>query len=285
MNHLKTFILMVALTILFVFVGSLIGGKQGAYIAFIIALIMNLLSYWFSDKIVLAMYGAKEVSEREAPELYRIVYNLSQRANIPMPRVYIIDNDSPNAFATGRSPKNGVVAVTTGILRLLNREELEGVLAHEMAHIKHRDILVQTIAATLAGAITMLANFARFAAFFGGRPSDDDEGGYGNVVALVLFSAIAAFAAMLIQLAISRSREYLADEGGARICGNPLYLASALRKLAIGVARIPMVDANPSTAPMFIVNPLRGGGILTLFSTHPPIEERIRRLEAMVYSR
>ncbi|MCS7281399.1 MAG: zinc metalloprotease HtpX [Desulfobacterota bacterium] len=286
MNHLKTFILMTALTILFVFVGSLIGGKEGAYIAFAIALAMNLISYWFSDRIVLAMYGAKEVSEREAPELYRIVYNLAQKANIPVPRVYIIENDSPNAFATGRNPANGVVAVTTGILRLLNRDELEGVLAHEISHIKHRDILVQTIAATLAGAITMLANFARFTVFFGGRPSEEEEGGgAGNVLALIIFSVIAAFAAMLIQLAISRSREYLADEGGARLCGNPLYLASALRKLALGVARVPMVDANPSTAPMFIVNPLRGEAILALFSTHPPIEERIRRLEAMAYLR
>jgi len=285
MNHFKTFLLMTALTILFVFVGSLIGGKNGAYVAFGIALIMNLVSYWFSDKIVLAMYGAKEVTEGEAPELYRIVMNLSQKANIPVPRVYIIENDSPNAFATGRSPKNGVVAVTTGILRLLRYDELEGVLAHEISHIKHRDILVQTIAATLAGAITMLANFARFAAFFGGRTSDDEESEGGNIFAIAIFSMIAAFAAMLIQLAISRSREYLADEGGARLCGNPLFLASALRKLAMGVARVPMVDANPSTAPMFIVNPLRGEGILALFSTHPPIEERIRRLEAMAYLR
>lgn len=283
MNHLKTFILMTALTILFVFVGSLVGGKNGAYIAFALALAMNLISYWFSDKIVLAMYGAKEVSERDAPELYRIVYNLAQKAQIPPPKVYIIESESPNAFATGRSPSNGVVAVTTGILHLLNREELEGVLAHEISHIKHRDILVQTIAATLAGAITMLANFARFTAFFAPRTSDEEEG--GNIFSLVIFSMIAAFAAMLIQLAISRSREYLADEGGAKLSGNPLFLASALRKLAYGVRRVPMGDVNPSTAPMFIVNPLRGEGILALFSTHPPIEERIRRLEAMVYRR
>ncbi len=284
MNQAKTFLLMVVLTILFVFVGSLIGGKEGAYIAFAIALLMNLLSYWFSDRIVLAMYGAREVSANEAPELHFIVQKLAQKAQIPTPRLYIIDNDSPNAFATGRNPSNGVVAVTTGILKLLNREELEGVLAHEISHIKHRDILVQTIAATLAGAITMLANFARFSLFFGRANSDEEESG-GNILSLVIFSMLAAFAAMLIQLAISRSREYLADDGGARLSGNPLYLASALRKLATWVRRIPMTDANPSTAPMFIVNPLKGEGILALFSTHPPIEERIRRLEAMVYRR
>ncbi|NLW33988.1 zinc metalloprotease HtpX [Syntrophorhabdus aromaticivorans] len=284
MNHAKTFLLMAVLTIIFVALGSMMGGKSGAMIAFLVALVMNLVSYWFSDKIVLKMYGAQEVSESDAPQLYAIVSSLSQKAGIPMPRVFVIENDSPNAFATGRNPANGVVAVTTGITRILSRDELEGVLAHEISHIKHRDILVQTVAATLAGAITMIANWARFAAFFGGSSSDDDNGG-GNIFSVIIFSMLAAFAAMLIQLAISRSREYLADDGGAQLAGNPLYLAGALRKLNAGVARSPMNDANPSTAPLFIVNPFTARGVLALFSTHPPIEERIRRLEDMAYKR
>ena len=282
MNQAKTFFLMVILTIIFVALGSMIGGQSGAYVAFAIALAMNLVSYWFSDRIVLAMYSAREVTEKEAPELYSVVATLSQRASIPMPRVYIVENDSPNAFATGRSPEHAVVAVTTGILRLLNRNELEGVLAHELSHVKHRDILVQTVAATMAGAITMLANWARFAAFFGGGRNSDDEGG-GNIFSVIIFSMIAAFAAMLIQLAISRSREYYADEGGAQLSGNPLFLADALRKLEMGVNRVPMQDANPSTAHMFIVNPFTAKGVLALFSTHPPIEERIERLEEMTH--
>jgi len=284
MNQFKTFFLMVILTIIFVAVGGMIGGKTGAYIAFFIAFLMNFISYWFCDKIVLKMYGAQPVTQQEAPELYRIVYNLSQKASIPMPRLYIIENDSPNAFATGRNPENGVVAVTTGILRILSLEELEGVIAHEISHIKHRDILIQTVAATLAGAITMLADWARFAAIFGGARGDDDEGG-GNIFTIIIFSVLAAFAAMLIQLAISRSREYLADEGGARLSGNPLYLSNALKKLHMGIAKRPMEDANPSTAPMFIMNPFSGKGVLALFSTHPPIEERIKRLEDMAYRR
>lgn len=284
MNHAKTFFLMVFLTIILVALGSMIGGSSGAYIAFLIALIMNLVSYWFSDKIVLAMYHAKPVSENEAPHLYSIVYNLSQKASIPMPRLYIIENDSPNAFATGRSPSNGVVAVTTGILRILTKDELEGVIAHEISHIKHRDILIQTVAATLAGAITMIANWARFAAIFGGGRSDDDDGG-GNIFSVIIFSIFAAFAAMLIQLAISRSREYLADEGGAKLSGNPLYLSGALKKLSAGIALNPMNDANPSTAQLFIANPFSAKGIMTLFSTHPPMEERIKRLEDMAYRR
>lgn len=275
---------MVVLTIIFVAIGSLIGGSSGAYIAFFIAVAMNFVSYWFCDRIVLAMYGAKQVSENEAPQLYATVASLTQKASIPMPKVYIIQNDSPNAFATGRDPSHGVVAVTTGILRILNRDELEGVLAHEISHIKHRDILIQSVAATLAGAITMIANFARFAAFFGGSSSDDDEGG-GNIFSVIIFSMIAAFAAMLIQLAISRSREYLADDGGARLSGNPLFLSGALKKLHAGVARSPMNDANPSTAPLFIVNPFSAKGVLSLFSTHPPIEERIKRLEDMAHRR
>ncbi|MCX5807771.1 MAG: zinc metalloprotease HtpX [Proteobacteria bacterium] len=284
MNQAKTFFLMVFLTIIFVALGSMIGGQTGAYIAFMIALIMNFVSYWFCDKIVLAMYSAKPVSEKEAPQLYSIVYNLSQKASIPMPRIYVIENESPNAFATGRNPSNGVVAVTTGILRILNRDELEGVIAHEMSHIKHRDILIQTVAATLAGAITMIANWARFAALFGGGSSDDEDG-RGNIFSVIIFSIFAAFAAMLIQLAISRSREYLADEGGARLSGNPLYLSGALKKLSAGIALTPMNNANPSTAPLFIVNPFAAKGVLALFSTHPPMEERIKRLEEMAYRR
>jgi heat shock protein HtpX len=285
MNQAKTFFLMVVLTIILVALGSLVGGRNGATIAFAVALVMNLISYWFSDRIVLAMYRAKEVSEAEAPELHSIVASLAQRASIPMPRVYMIDNDSPNAFATGRNPEHGVVAVTTGIMRILNRDELEGVLAHELSHVKHRDILISTVAATLAGAITMIANWARFAAFFGGGRSSDDDSGGGNIFTVIIFSMLAAFAAMLIQLAISRSREYLADEGGARLSGNPLYLANALRRLQAGVARAPMEDANPSTAHMFIVNPFSARGVLALFSTHPPMEERIKRLEDMAHGR
>lgn len=282
MNQAKTFFLMVVLTIIFVALGSLIGGQNGAMIAFFIALVMNFVSYWFCDKIVLRMYGAQQVSEAEAPQLYAMVSSLAQKAAIPMPKVYIIENDSPNAFATGRNPSNGVVAVTTGIMRILSREELEGVLAHEISHIKHRDILVQTVAATLAGAITMVANFARFTAFFGGGSNDDER---GNVFSVIIFSIVAAFAAMLIQLAISRSREYMADDSGAHLAGNPLFLAGALKKLTAGVERSPMNDANPSTAPLFIVNPFTAKGVLSLFSTHPPIEERIKRLEDMAYRR
>jgi len=283
MNQMKTFFLMVVLTIIFVALGGMIGGSTGGVVMFFIALVMNFVSYWFCDKIVLSMYSAKEASQSEFPQLYSIVNNLSQKASIPMPRVYIIENESPNAFATGRGPSNGVVAVTTGIMRILSRDELEGVLAHEITHIQHRDILIQTVAATLAGAITMIANWARFAAFFGGG-SSDDEGG-SNIFSVIIFSVIAAFAAMLIQLAISRSREYLADDGGARLTGNPLFLSEALKKLNMGIARSPMNDANPSTAPMFIMNPFTAKGVLSLFSTHPPIEERIKRLEDLAYRR
>ena len=282
MNQVKTALLMIVLTVIFVTLGGMLGGRSGATIAFGLAFVMNLVSYWFSDRIVLAMYRAKEVSEAEAPDLYAIVATLAQRASIPMPRIYIIENDSPNAFATGRNPEHAVVAVTTGILRILGREELEGVLGHELSHVKHRDILISTIAATLAGTITMLARWAQFSLFFGGR--DDDEGG-GNIVGVIIFSMLAAFAAMLIQLAISRSREYLADEGGAQLAGNPMYLANALKRLQAGVAYQPMVDANPSTAHLFIVNPFAARGVLALFSTHPPMEERIRRLEEMAHRR
>jgi heat shock protein HtpX len=271
---------MLVLTVLFVLVGSAIGGKSGAIYAFVFAALMNFVTYWFSDKIVLRMYGAKEVSQGEAPELYQIVAELTSKASMPMPKVYVMENDTPNAFATGRNPEHAAVAVTTGILRILSKEELAGVIGHELSHIRHRDILISTIAATLAGAISMLATMARWGAIFGGGRSEDEEGGGGgNILFTLIFSMIAAFAAMLIQMAISRSREYLADEGGAHL-SHPLNLAKALSKLDMAAKRIPM-EANPSTAHMFIVNPLRGGGVLSLFSTHPPIEERVARLEEM----
>jgi heat shock protein HtpX len=280
MNQFKTFFLMLVLTVLFILVGTAIGGKSGAIYAFIFAALMNFFSYWFSDKIVLRMYGAREVSQSEAPELYGIVAELTSKASLPMPKVYIMENDTPNAFATGRNPEHAAVAVTSGIMRILSKEELMGVIGHELSHILHRDILISTIAATMAGAISILATMARWGALFGGFRSDDEEGGGGgNILVVLLVSIFASIAAMLIQLAISRSREYLADEGGAHLA-NPLSLARALEKLEVAAKRIPM-DANPSTAHMFIVNPLRGGRVLSLFSTHPPIEERIARLEEM----
>jgi len=278
MNGLKTMVLMVTLTLMLVAIGGLLGGKSGMTFALIMAFGMNFITYWFSDKIVLKMYGAKPVTESEAPELYGIVRRLAHRAELPMPKVYIMDEDQPNAFATGRNPNHGVVAVTTGIMRILSREELEGVIAHELAHIKHRDILVGTVAATIAGAISYLAQMAQWAMIFGGR-HDDEEGG-GNPIAAIVMMIVGPIAAMLVQMAISRSREYGADAGGARITGNPMYLANALKKLHMASQRIPM-DANPATSHMFIVNPLSGGGLLKLFSTHPPMEERIARLESM----
>jgi len=279
MNHFKTFLLMLVLTALLIVVGSAIGGKSGAIYFFIFAALMNFVTYWFSDKIVLRMYGAKEVSQSEAPEFYQIVGELTNKASLPMPKVYIMENDTPNAFATGRNPEHAAVAVTTGILRILSKEELQGVIGHELSHIRHRDILISTIAATIAGAISMLARVAQFGAMFGGARSDDEEGGGGNFLFTLVFTIVASIAAMLIQMAISRSREYLADEGGAHL-SHPLSLSKALGKLDMAAQRIPM-KANPSTAHMFIINPLRGGGVLSLFSTHPPIEERIARLEEM----
>jgi heat shock protein HtpX len=271
---------MLILTVLFILVGTAIGGRSGAVYAFIFAALMNFFSYWFSDKIVLRMYGAREVSQSEAPELYGIVAELTSKASLPMPKVYIMENDTPNAFATGRNPEHAAVAVTSGIMKILSKEELMGVIGHELSHILHRDILISTIAATMAGAISILATMARWGAMFGGFRSDDEEGGGGgNILVVLIVSIFASIAAMLIQLAISRSREYLADEGGAHLA-NPLSLARALEKLEVAAQRIPM-DANPSTAHMFIVNPLRGGRVLSLFSTHPPIEERIARLEEM----
>jgi heat shock protein HtpX len=281
MNNFKTFLLMLVLTALFILVGTALGGRTGAVYAFVFAALMNFITYWFSDKIVLRMYRAQEVSQSEAPELYGIVAELTSKASLPMPRVYIIENDTPNAFATGRNPQHAAVAVTSGILRILSRDELMGVIGHELSHVQHRDILISTIAATMAGAISMLATMARWGAMFGGFRSNDEEGGGGggNILVVLFVSIFASIAAMLIQLAISRSREYLADEGGAHL-SHPLSLARALGKLETAAQRIPM-EANPSTAHMFIVNPLRGGGVLSLFSTHPPIEERITRLEEM----
>jgi heat shock protein HtpX len=244
---------------------------------------MNVFSYWFSHKIVLAMYHAREVTEAEAPELHSIVRNLATRASLPMPKIYIIPGDTPNAFATGRNAEHAVVAVTEGILKILNREELSGVLGHELSHIRHHDILIGTIVATFAGAIGMLAHMAQWAMIFGGgRGSSDDRRGNGLV--MILMMILAPIAAMLIQMAISRSREYGADAGGAKLCGNPLSLASALQKLERGAEAIPM-QAQPATAHMFIVNPLRGGGMMKLFRTHPPTEERIARLQAMASGR
>lgn len=278
MNNIKTMLLLVMLTLIFITAGAAMGGKNGMTIGLIFALGMNLFSYWFSDKIVLKMYRAREVSEAEAPELYGVVRRLAQKAEIPMPRVYIINEDQPNAFATGRNPNHAAVAVTTGIMRLLSHEELMGVIGHELAHVKHRDILIGTIAATFAGAISYLAQMAQWAMIFGGNRGDDDEG--GSPVAAIVMMIVGPIAAMIVQMAISRSREYVADEGGASISGNPRYLSGALRKLDSASKKIPM-DANPATSHMFIVSPLSGGGILKLFSTHPPIEERIARLESM----
>mgnify|MGYP001497790202 CR=1 FL=1 len=279
MNALKTTLLLGLLTCLLIIAGGAIGGQSGMTIALVMAGVMNFGSYWFSDKIVLAMYGAKQVSEADSPEFYSLVRQLAVQGGLPMPKVYLIESDTPNAFATGRNPEHAAVAATTGILRILSREELTGVMAHELTHVKNRDILISSIAATVAGAITYLAQMAQWAAIFGGgRDRDEEGGGFG----MILMAILAPIAAMLIQMAISRSREYAADKGGAEISGNPLHLAGALRKLEMANQQIPM-NANPATAHMFIVNPLSGSGIKSLFSTHPPLQERVKRLEEMVY--
>jgi heat shock protein HtpX len=276
-------VLLVGLTVLLVFIGGALGGRQGLIIAFVLAMAMNAFSYWFSDKIVLRMYNAREVSEKEAPVLYSVTQNLAMKMNMPMPKVYLIPSDAPNAFATGRNPSHAAVAATEGIMRLLTRDELEGVMAHELGHVRNRDILIGTIAATVAGAISMLASMAQWAMIFGGGRNDDEESP-GGFLGVILMMILAPIAAMLIQMAISRSREFEADATGARICGNPLSLASALKKLHMGAQRVPM-HANPATAHMFIVSPLSGGSMMKLFSTHPPMEERVARLEAMAYGR
>lgn len=276
MNTLKTAFLMTVMMVLFLLVGYLLGGKSGMTIAFIFALAMNFGSYWFSDKLVLSMYRAKEVTLETAPKFYNLVQELSKNASLPMPRVYFINDPAPNAFATGRDPQHAAVAATTGILQGLNNEELAGVISHELAHVKHRDILTGTIAATLVGTITFVAQMAGWALMFG-RGGDDDEGGLGALFMLI----VAPIAATLIQFAISRSREFAADEGGAKISNNPMALASALGKISNANQIKPVNNVQPATAHMFIVNPLKGGGISKLFLTHPPVEERIKRLQAI----
>jgi heat shock protein HtpX len=284
MNGFRTTILLAALTALVVWIGQMVGGPNGAIMALIMAGAMNFFSYWFSDKIVLKMYGGQEISANDDPELYGLVQELAARGGLPMPKVYVIPEETPNAFATGRNPEHAAVAVTQGIRRILNKRELAGVLGHELSHVKHRDILISSIAATLAGAISYMAYMAQWGMMFGGNRDRDDEGGGSNIFSLLFMMIVAPMAAMLIQMAVSRSREYLADAGGAKISGDPLALASALRKLHMGAQNIPM-QVSPATqnatAHMFIVSPLSGGGIASLFSTHPAMEERIARLEAM----
>ncbi len=273
MNSLKTLVLLAALSGLLIVIGGWLGGKTGMTIALVIAVAMNFGSYWFSDKIVLKMHHAQEITEAQGRELFDMVRQLAQQADLPMPKIYIIPDPSPNAFATGRDPEHAVVAVTEGILRLLDREELAGVISHELGHVKNRDILIQSVAATIGAAITYLAYFGMF---FGS--SDDDEG--GSPLGSLLMVILAPMAATVIQMAISRSREYIADRTGAEICGNPMWLAHALDKLRKGVDREP-THTQEATAHMFIVNPFSGGGISRLFSTHPPLDERIGRLQEM----
>jgi len=272
---LRTGLLMAILTGLLMGIGYLFGGPNVAFMMFLFSMLFNFITYWYSDKIVLSWYNARIVDEMEAPELYAIVRNLAERAGLPMPRVAIIPSETPNAFATGRDPKHAVVAVTTGLLRILDRDELEGVIGHELTHIRNRDMLIGTFAAAMAGAIIQLAYWARWIAIFGGV-GDDRDG--DNILAAILIAVLAPVAAMLVQAAISRSREYLADEGGARISGKPWALASALLKIEQAVRYRPMREGNPATAHMFIVNPFRGMSIAELFSTHPPTEKRIERL-------
>jgi len=278
-NWLKTTLLLALLTGLLLALGDLLGGQQGLVMALAFAGVMNFAAYFFSDRIALAMHHAQPVDEASAPQLYAAVAELAQRASIPMPRLYVIPEMQPNAFATGRSPSHAAVAVTEGLLRVMDREELKGVLAHELTHVLHRDILISSVAATVAGALAMLARMAGYAMMFGGRSDRDDRGGgFGGL----FFIIVAPIAAMLIQLAISRSREYAADEGGARLAGSPTGLVSALRKLGAYTERVPMATAQPTTAHMMIANPFSGGGLMKLFSTHPPMEQRITRLAAMV---
>ncbi|MGE3540397.1 MAG: zinc metalloprotease HtpX [Candidatus Tectimicrobiota bacterium] len=281
MNRLKTAMLLATLTVLFLWVGQALGGRSGFMLALILAGGMNFASYWWSDKIVLRMYGAQEIDASQAPELFSIVQGLARRAQLPMPRVYIIPEETPNAFATGRDPEHAAVAVTEGIMRLLDREELAGVLGHELGHVKNRDTLIMTVAATLAGALSHLANMAMWGSILGGSSSDNEEG--RSPLAGLLGIVLAPLAATLIQTAISRSREYIADERGAQLCGNPLALASALRKIEAWSQRIPMTAGSPATAHLFIINPFTGGGLARLFSTHPATEERIARLQAMAH--
>ena len=276
-NRIKTGMLLAGLTALFLFVGQALGGSTGLVIAVVFAAVMNFASYWWSDKIVLRMYGAQPIDESQAPELFGIVRELAARGQIPMPKVYVIPEETPNAFATGRNPQNAAVAVTVGLMRMLNREELAGVIAHELGHVRNRDTLIMTVAATIGGALGYLSQMALFSSFFGG--SDDEEG--GNPVGGLLAIILAPIAATLIQLAISRSREFVADETGARLCGNPLALASALRKIDRWSQQVPMQAGTPATAHLFIINPFAGGGVAKLFSTHPATEARVERLQQM----
>jgi heat shock protein HtpX len=278
-NQMRTAFLLAVMTVFVILIGRLIGGPSGMIMAFVLAIGMNFFSYWFSDKIVLRMYRAQEVTPQQAPELYQMVTTLAQRAELPMPKVYIIPKDTPNAFATGRNPQHAVVAVTQGLLKLMNRDEIMGVLAHEMAHVNNRDILIGSIAATMAGAIMMLASMARWGALLGGGRSDNNNGAMGGI-GLIVMSILAPIGAMIIQMAISRSREFLADATGAKLAGSSQGLANALEKLGSYAKQIPM-DASPSTAHMFIVNPLSGGSFRKIFSTHPPMEERIARLRGI----
>lgn len=285
MSGIKTTILLATLTGILVAIGGMLGGQQGMLIALVMAGVMNFFSYWFSDKIVLAMYRAQPVSEAEAPELYGMVQDLAQRAGMPMPRVYVIPQAQPNAFATGRSPSHAAVAVTEGIMRLLSRDELRAVLAHELGHVKNRDILISSVAATIAGAISYLAHMLQWGAMFGGlggRSDEQGQGGGSNIIGLLATIIVAPLVALVVQMAISRTREFSADAMGARLSGTPMSLASALRKIDAYARRIPMTAGNEGTAHMFIVHPFAGGGLMRLFSTHPSTEERVRRLEAMV---
>jgi heat shock protein HtpX len=277
MNQVKTAMLLATMTALLIWVGQALGGQQGLVMGLGFAIVMNVGSYWYSDKIVLRMYGAKEVTEQQAPELHSIVRTLATAAQIPMPKVYLIPEEAPNAFATGRNPEHAAVACTEGLLKMLSREEIAGVLGHELGHVRNRDTLIMVVAATLGGAISMIANIAQWGLIFGGgRSSDDRE---GNPMAALIGIIVAPIAAMLIQMAISRSREYLADEQGARLSGNPLALASALRKIEGYSRQAPMQHGGPATAHLFIINPFTAGAFAKLFSTHPPTEERIARLE------
>lgn len=277
-NSAKTFLLLGLLTALILWIGNLVGGRGGLVVALVLAVGMNGYSYWYSDRMVLYATGAEEVLPEHAPELYKMVSALARRAGLPIPRVYVIPEEAPNAFATGRDPEHAAVAFTEGILHTLDREELEGVAAHELAHIKNRDILISTIAATLSGAVMYIAQISQFTAFFGGwgRSGDDDRN--GGILGLLLAAIVAPLAAMMLQMAVSRSREYLADAEGARIAGGPVGLANALGRLEEAAEREELVCASETTAHMYIVNPLSGDGLAGLFSTHPPMEERIRRL-------
>ena len=275
-NQVRTTILLAVMTALILWIGQIFGGRQGMFIALLLAAGMNFFSYWYSDKIVLKMYHAQEVDPAQAPELYEIVQSLSRNAGLPMPKLFVVPSETPNAFATGRNPEHAVVAVTQGLLKIMDRDEVSGVLAHELAHVKNRDILIGSIAATMAGAIMVLASMARWTAIFGGGARSDDKGG-GGAIGLIAMSILAPLAAMVIQMAISRSREYLADSSGSRFAGNSEGLARALEKLGRYSKKLPM-HANPSTAHMFTVNPLSGRSLMSLFSTHPPLEERIARL-------